>query len=508
MAVMATTLVTPAENRFFLLSESARRQSSLQQISQLLREHVTIKADSPFLKATVRNLIVQNHAAWLTACSHEWQLLARLPYVVNQNDERRLWQHCELCHKPVRYEYHVQNKHNHQEIVVGSECVKKFMNAETRYLMVITTEDNFYAVQQYQTLTSQLPTVPVIMFKQPWFPDLPVDHRPQARQLRQTTTQTVTTYLKRRTQRVPLRELKPAAQTYQQLVQTEQQARAAVEKAANQQIERAQQQQQRQAQEQAATAEQNLRASRPYQQYLHRLAAIIVTRPERATAKQRFDQQVAPATTKPLVNSYQFGQMVTEYRQTGHIQVKRLAMLDHQFVHDLDQVTRRLDAQQTTRFYDDVFNSCWGWDYRQSADQRADWQALLATRWATTLSLADLTQLATLNDADAIQKWLLKQADEPLRVAILARLQTHPQLTVIARDRLTKKELRTFCQRELNSSPDMVTFTHRFDQHYQLPATQQAELHETLAYYYVAHQHPGDHQAALKRLQWLLAKTN
>ncbi|WP_225422772.1 hypothetical protein [Lactiplantibacillus garii] len=501
-----TTLVTPAENRFFLLSERVRRQSSLQQISQLLRDHVTIKADSDFLKPTVCNLIVQEHANWLTACSHEWQLLASLPYVINPSTERRQWHHCELCHKPVRYEYHVQNKANHQELVVGSECVKKFMNAETRYLMVITTEDNRNAVQQYQTLTAAVPVIPTIMFQQPWFPDLAAKQRPQAQQLRRATTLTVTTYLKQRTTELPLRALKPAQRTYQQLLADERATLDAAQRAAQRQIEHDQQQRAVAAQRSAITAEQQLRTSRPYRRYLRQLAAIIVTRPERSVAKQQFERLSAPNVSKPLVNSYQFGQMVMEYRQTTQIKVRRLAMLDHQFVHDLDTVTRQLDQRQTVRFYDDVFNSCWGLAYHQPAARRADWQRLLTTRWATQLTLTWFEQLRQQVTVPTIQNWLKTHADPTMQAELNTRLTRNPHLKVIARDRLTKAELRTFCQRELTASTGLGDFQRHFDQQYQLPAEKQAELHETLAYYYVAQRSQTDHQAAFQRFQWLLAQ--
>lgn len=502
-----TTLITPAENRFFRLSERARRQTTLQQINRLLYDHVTVKADSDFLKPTVRNLILHDHADWLEACSHEWQLLASLPYVVNPNEDRQHWQHCELCHKPVRYEYHVQNKQNQRELVVGSECVKKFMNAETRYLMVITTEDNFYAVAQYQTLTTKVPVVPTIMFQQPWLPNLPVNAQPEARQLRQSTTQTVTTYLKRRTTTLPLGELRPAEQTYQDLIQRATDAVTAEKQARQVRATRVQRQRQQQAEQTAATAEQQLRTSPAYRQYLRQLAGIIVTRPDRSAAKQQFDQLTAPKLKRPLVNSYQFSQMVTEYQQTGRIQVRRLAMLDHQFVADLDQLTRQLDQRQTTRFYDDVYNSCWGWTYHQAATQRADWQRLLTTRWADKLSGDWFDQLAQQADSTAILTWLKQHASSTMQLELERRLTAHADLAVIPRQRLTKGELRTFCARELAASANAQQFERTFDQQYQLPADQQAEIHETLAYYYVAQHSTGDHQSALQRLQWLLRAT-
>lgn len=500
----ATTLITPAENRFFILSERARRATSLNQISRLLREHVTIKADSDFLLDTVRNLIMHDHADWLTTCSHEWQLLATLPYVINPSDSRQQWSHCELCHKPVRYEYHVQNKHNHQEIVVGSECVKKFMNAETRYLMVITTEDNFYAVAQYQTLTAKVPTVPTIMFKQPWFPELPGAQQPQARQVRQQTSQTVTTYLKRKTKQLPLHELQPSLTTYQALVQAEADAIAAKQAAKIEQQTAVQHHRQQTAQQAVQSAANELRTSPAYRQYLRRLADIIVTRPDRAAAKSAFSALKAPQTSRPLVNAYQFGLMVTEYTQTGQIQVRRLAMLNRAFVADLNQVTKALDQRQTTRFYDDIFNSCWGWDYHQAATQRADWERLLATRWGRELSLAWFEQLAQQTTPTAITAWLQQNATATMQQKLARRLKAQPALKPVPRQRLTKRELRTFCDREVAASADAAALTARFETMYQLPAAQQAVMLETLNYYYVAQHSATDHQAALKQLQWLL----
>jgi len=499
-----TTLITPAENRFFRLSEQARRNTTLQQISGLLREHVTVKVDSDFLLDTVRNLIMHDHAAWLTACSHEWQLLASLPYVINPSDNRRQWQHCELCHKPVRYEYHVQNKHDQRELIVGSECVKKFMNAETRYLMVITTEDNFYAVAQYQDLTAQVPVVPTIMFKQPWLPKLPETHQAQARAVRQTTSQTVTTYLKHRTKILPLTALKPTLKTYDDLVQLEADTIKAEEAAEAEKVVVAQQHARATAQQVAQADEQDLRQSQAYRQYLRQLAGIIVQRPTRVVAKQMFDQLKAPSLKRPLVNSYQFSLMVTEYVQTGQIQVRRLAMLDRQFVTDLNQLTRQLDQRQTTRFYDDVYNSCWGWDYHHSADQLADWQRLLGTRWATKLTLAWFQQAAQLTTPATIETWLKDHAEPALLKQLTKRLADRPELTGIARTRLKRSELREFCHRELVASPDMATFIQRFDQTYQLSAPKQALTQETLAYYYIAKHSAGDHQAALAQLKMLL----
>lgn len=108
--------------------------------------------------------------------------------------------------------------------------------------------------------------------------------------MRQTTTQTVTTYVKRRTKQLPLQELKPADQAYQRLVHDEQAVIEAAERAARQEIVTNQQQRQAQAQQSAVKAEQTLRQSHAYQCYLQQLAAIIVMRPERPMAKQQFEK--------------------------------------------------------------------------------------------------------------------------------------------------------------------------------------------------------------------------
>ncbi|VDG22821.1 hypothetical protein [Lactiplantibacillus mudanjiangensis] len=499
-----TTLITPAENRFFRLSEHARRQTTLNQISRLLNEHVTVKADSDFLPSTVRNLIVHDHGDWLSACSQEWQLLASLPYVVNQSTDRQAWHHCELCHKPVRYEYHVQNKQNHRELIVGSECVKKFMNAETRFLMVITTEDNFYAVAQYQRLTAKAPTVPNIMFTKPLLPQLPSQWQPQVREVQTHTQTTVTTYLRRRTSQLPLTELKPSLTTYDQLVDREKQTIADRIAATKAQVEQAHEQAQQAAQTAAVTAEHALRTSATYRRYLSQLAHVIVRRPDRQVARDEFSKLNAPQTGRALLNAYQFGIIVAEYAQTGQIQVRRLAMLKRDFVADLNQMTQTLDQQQTTRFYDDVFNSCWGWDYHQTSTQLADWQRLLGTRWARQLNLTDFQALAALTSVEAIQQWLSQHAAKALAAALNKRLAAQPEFTPVPRTRLTRRELRTFCDRELAASVTAAALTATFDRYYQLKPSQQALYHETLTYYYVAKQSDADHQAALTQLQWLL----
>src|SRR5690625_260874 len=44
-------------------------------------------------------------------------------------DNQEAQSSCELCNQPnIRYEYLVRNKNNGNELLVGSECIKKFVN--------------------------------------------------------------------------------------------------------------------------------------------------------------------------------------------------------------------------------------------------------------------------------------------------------------------------------------------------------------------------------------------
>ncbi|WCJ47964.1 hypothetical protein OE230_03450 [Levilactobacillus brevis] len=174
---MATTILTPAENRFLQLSQPALQLTELTRVMPLLRDHPTIKDSSDFLSRSTRQLLLDQRVNWLVQGSDVWKLLARLPYAINASDRRADWHHCALCHKPVRYEYHVVLRTDGHEILVGSECVKKFMSDEMQYLMTITTEDNFHAVAQYDDLTAQYPQVPEILWDQQALPHLPQQHR-------------------------------------------------------------------------------------------------------------------------------------------------------------------------------------------------------------------------------------------------------------------------------------------------------------------------------------------
>jgi len=104
---MVTTLLTPAENRFLQLSQPALQLPDLTRVMPLLREHPTVKTTSDFLTRSARELLTDQRVDWLLQGSSVWKLLARLPYAINVSENRTDWTHCALCHKPVRYEYHV-----------------------------------------------------------------------------------------------------------------------------------------------------------------------------------------------------------------------------------------------------------------------------------------------------------------------------------------------------------------------------------------------------------------
>lgn len=50
---------------------------------------------------------------------------------------------CELCNQPnIRYEYLVRNKNNQEELLVGSECIKKFVNELQDHGMELRDKNN------------------------------------------------------------------------------------------------------------------------------------------------------------------------------------------------------------------------------------------------------------------------------------------------------------------------------------------------------------------------------
>lgn len=331
---MATTILTPAENRFLQLSQPALQLTELTRVMPLLRDHPTIKDSSDFLSRSTRQLLLDQRVNWLVQGSDVWKLLARLPYAINASDRRADWHHCALCHKPVRYEYHVVLRTDGHEILVGSECVKKFMSDEMQYLMTITTEDNFHAVAQYDDLTAQYPQVPEILWDQQALPHLPQQHRRRQHWVKNGTKTTVTGYLKHRQQTLPETQLSPYLVEYTQLQAVDRQM---AERQQVQQQHAVQQQAQLAEKEAAAawqaadqaqlTAEQQLRASTSYQTYLQAVAALMVQHLPLPQFKQRLRGITMPPALGQLVNSYQLGVMATEFARTGQITATRLQIV-------------------------------------------------------------------------------------------------------------------------------------------------------------------------------------
>ncbi|KRO05008.1 hypothetical protein IV54_GL000635 [Levilactobacillus paucivorans] len=360
---MVTTLLTPAENRFLQLSQPALQLPDLTRVMPLLREHPTVKTTSDFLPRSARDLLTDQRVDWLLQGSRVWKLLARLPYAINASEHRTDWTHCALCHKPVRYEYHVVLRTDGQEIVVGSECVKKFMSDEMQYLMAITTEDNFHAVAQYDDLTAHYPQVPEILWDQTALPNLPQAQHGRHRWVRRGTQTTVDGYLKHRQQRLPQAELTPYLTEYTQLTELDQKAARALARQQVQQDEVAKKRAEREAAaawKSAATQEsaavQALRASQPYRDYLATVAALIVQHLPLTTFKARLAEIAQPRSLKKLVNSYQLGVMATEFDRSGKIAAARLQIVPRYLVADLNRRVRFRAKQRQRDWVDDLFN--------------------------------------------------------------------------------------------------------------------------------------------------------
>ncbi|WP_125544214.1 hypothetical protein [Levilactobacillus lindianensis] len=366
---MVTTLLTPAENRFLQLSQPALQLPDLTRVMPLLREHPTVKTTSDFLTRSARELLTDQRVDWLLQGSSVWKLLARLPYAINVSENRTDWTHCALCHKPVRYEYHVVLRTDGQEIVVGSECVKKFMSDEMQYLMAITTEDNFHAVAQYDDLTAHYPQVPEILWNQTALPHLPQTQHGRRRWVRRGTQTTVDGYLKRRRHQLPQAELTPYLTEYTQLTELDQRtARALVEQQA-QQNEVTKQRAEREvaaawksAETQESAAVQELRASQPYRNYGATVAELIVQHLPLADFKARLAEIEQPRALKKLVNSYQLGVMATEFDRSGKIAAARLQIVPRYLVADLNRRVRFRAKQRQRDWDDDLFNVTVGFD--------------------------------------------------------------------------------------------------------------------------------------------------
>lgn len=366
---MTTTLLTPAQNRFLQLTQPALALPALTRVLPVLRDHPTVKDTSDFLTRSTRELIQEQRVDWLVTGSLAWKLLARLPYAINASDRRADWHHCALCHKPVRYEYHVVLRATGREILVGSECVKKFMSDEMQYLMAITTEDNFHAVAQYDTLTDHYPVVPEILWRKDALPQLPADHRQRQRWVHKGTKATVTGYLRQRTQTLPETQLAPYLTEYDHLRTVERRAVTTQRERERVKQQRAQDLATKEAQvawETAnaaqSTAEKKLRQSAAYQTYLAAVAALVTQHLTLAAFKQRLATIEMPSSLRRLVNSYQLGVMATEFARTGQITAARLQIVPRYLVADLNRISRRLAAQRQRDWDDDLFNAAIGFE--------------------------------------------------------------------------------------------------------------------------------------------------
>ena len=366
---MATTILTPAENRFLQLSQRALALPGLTRLMPLLRDHPTIKDSSDFLPRSAREALLEQRVDWLVQSSEAWKLLADSPYVINPSNNRLDWRHCALCHKPVRYEYHVVLRKDGHKIIVGSECVKKFMSDEMQYLMTITTEDNIHAVAQYDDLTAHYPQVPEILWDPEALPNLPQTHQRRQHWVRHGTKDTVTGYLKRPQTTLPEIQLKPYLTEYDVLTGIDQEAATAAQQAAQRRAEREKQLAEEEAQaawqhaeHQESTAVQELRASAPYRSYLQRVADLITRHLPLAEFKEKVAALTMPASLKKLVNSYQLGVMATEFARTGQIQAARLQIVPRYLVADLNRASRQRAHQRQRDWWDDLFNAAIGFD--------------------------------------------------------------------------------------------------------------------------------------------------
>ncbi len=483
--MMATTILTPAENRFLQLSQPAIQVPELTQVLPTLRDHPTIKDSSEFLTRSTRQILLDQRVNWLIQGSLAWKLLARLPYAINDSDQRQDWHHCALCHKPVRYEYHVVLRITDREVLVGSECVKKFMSDELQYLMTITTEDNFQAVTQYDALTAEHPEVPEILWDREALSNLPKELQPQRHAVRQGTQATVTGYLRRRQISLPERQLAPYLHDYRGLQTINHRATADLEE----QRRRAQQQAQNLVEREAqaawdaanaaqTTAEQQLRQSTGYRDYLRAVAALIADRKDLTIFKQQLTQVIQPRQLKRLVNSYQLGVMATEFSRTGQIKAARLQIVPRYFVADLNRVTRRLAAQRLRDWQDDLFNAAVGFDL--GPDERQQSLATLQQSWEGQQVPATVYQdLMTLRAQLAADRELPPSWPAALRMAFTHRLAVQPLTGWVPakKNHVTPHQL----QQLVCHSNDFAQLTQAYHRLYALPARDEAITLSALA---------------------------
>ncbi|WP_125687633.1 hypothetical protein [Levilactobacillus fujinensis] len=501
---MPTTILTPAENRFLQLSQRALKLPDLTRLMPLLRDHPTIKDTSDFLPRSARQALLDQRVDWLVAGSDAWKLLAESPYVINPSNQRTDWRHCALCHKPVRYEYHVVLRQDGHKIVVGSECVKKFMSDEMQYLMTITTEDNIHAVAQYDDLTAHYPQVPEIMWDQEALPNLPKQQHQRHRWVQKGTRSTVTGYLKYRSTVVPDNQLSPYLTAYSDLQTADRQATAAL-------VEQ-QQQRKRQAQqvaehdEQAAWAaadaaqtatEKQLRASADYQAYLTAVGALIVQRLSLTAFKAQLAKLTMPRSLQKLINSYQLGVMATEFAQRGEITAVRLQIVPRYLVADLNRVSRHLAAQRQRDWDDEVFNVAVGFDLTPAQRQKA--VVLLQNSWEGRQVPASVyADLMTLKERLA-QGQALPQWPAAVTRAFQQRLDRQPQAGWVParKNHVTPQQLRQLVE----SKTDFEQVTAQFHRLYALPQAEADVTLSALAHYYLTVQDQQEKRtAATQRL--------
>ncbi|WP_414949690.1 hypothetical protein [Levilactobacillus brevis] len=510
---MATTILTPAENRFLQLSQPALQLTELTRVMPLLRDHPTIKDSSDFLSRSTRQLLLDQRVNWLVQGSDVWKLLARLPYAINASDRRADWHHCALCHKPVRYEYHVVLRTDGHEILVGSECVKKFMSDEMQYLMTITTEDNFHAVAQYDDLTAQYPQVPEILWDQKALPHLPQQHRRRQHWVKNGTKTTVTSYLKHRQQTLPETQLSPYLAEYTQLQAVDRQM---AERQQVQQQHAVQQQAQLAEKEAAAawqaadqaqlTAEQQLRASTSYQTYLQAVAALMVQHLPLPQFKQRLRGITMPPALGQLVNSYQLGVMATEFARAGQITATRLQIVPRYLVADLNRFSRQLAAQRQRDWDDDVFNAALGFEL--TADQRRQRLTQLRDCWeGRQLSDACYATLLRLRESWQQSPVIPATWPEKLRQAFQVRLAEQPATGWVPakKNHVTPSQLRQL----ITSQADFATVVAQYHRLYALPTATEAVTLSALHRYYLvkADQRAGRAKATAKLVTELLKET-
>ncbi|WP_261809317.1 hypothetical protein [Levilactobacillus humaensis] len=487
---MTTTLLTPAENRFLQLSQPALQLPDLTRVMPLLREHPTVKTTSDFLTRSARDLLTDQRVEWLLQGSSVWKLLARLPYAINASEHRTDWTHCALCHKPVRYEYHVVLRTDGQEIVVGSECVKKFMSDEMQYLMAITTEDNFHAVAQYDDLTAHYPQVPEILWDQTALSNLPQAQHGRHRWVRRGTQTTVDGYLKHRQRRLPQAELTPYLTEYTQLTELDQEATQALAQQQVQQDEVAKQRAEREAaaaawksaETQESAAVQELRASQPYRDYVATVAELIVQHLPLAEFKSQLAGIDQPRSLKKLVNSYQLGVMATEFDRSGKIAAARLQIVPRYLVADLNRRVRFRAKQRQRDWVDDLFNVAIGFELAPA--ERHERLQLLRDPWEGQQVPAQVfTDCETLRAELEAGKSLPTSWPTELTEAFTERLAPQPQQGWVParKNHVTPSQLRHLTA----GKSDFAAVQTAYRRLYALPAADDAITLSALHQYYL-----------------------